>query len=565
MIGKLLTLYLFVTSITWQTKGQSVPVGTAVLEESLQQAQLLGELDPNISFTIRPLIPDSTFYGKNFNSLFNPNSQERVYKTKSNWFTNNQGLFRLLPFRWDQQYNTHHPYSLNDGAMIPAKGYETMVSGGIFAKFRFLSLQLRPEYVYTRNTDFQGFYKSQSDEVWAGYADIYNYIDLPEKFGNSAYSRLFWGQSCIRISALSFSLGLSSESIWWGPGNRNSMMMSNAAPGFEHLTFNTTKPVKTFMGSFEGQLICGNLENSGILPPDTSRTFKGKKLYLPKRDAQRYINGIILTWQPKWTPGLFLGLTRTFIAYKRDMGKRFSDYLPVITPFTKKANYGEGDSPYANDQRLSLFGRWFLPEEHAEIYGEIYREDHAFDLRDAFIQTYHSLTYQFGLKKIVPFSPENKQFLQVNFELTHLALTTTNPERPEYSIYLHNAGIPQGYTHMGQMLGAAIGPGSNMATLSVTYVKSLKTIGIQLERYVHDNDFQVAVIKDARAKWLDFTTSVTGTYDYQRFLFSARFDLIRSYNYQYLYQPIVSDPPSPRDPGRDIWNLQGKLSVSYNF
>ena len=52
--------------------------------------------------------------------------------------------------------------------------------------------------------------------------------------------------------------------MWWGPGTRNSLIMSNNAPGFLHFTLNTKKPIETFIGSFEGQIISGKLEGSGF-------------------------------------------------------------------------------------------------------------------------------------------------------------------------------------------------------------------------------------------------------------------------------------------------------------
>ena len=59
------------------------------------------------------------------------------------------------------------------------------------------------------------------------------------------------------------------KTLWWGPSIRNSIMMSNHAQGFKHITFNTIKPIKTFFGAFEFQIITGRLKNSGFTPPRT--------------------------------------------------------------------------------------------------------------------------------------------------------------------------------------------------------------------------------------------------------------------------------------------------------
>jgi len=552
---------------------QSMPVGTAILENAYRNAQLLGKIDSTISFTVRPIYPAISLRQKEAFNPFNSKGEHQDRHQNGNFiFGKNKGLVQLLPITWQQQFNTHHPYSLNDGAMIPARGYQTMFSAGVFAKYGPLSIQLQPEYVYAQNRDYQGFYKEQSDQLWAEYYGIYNNIDLPEKFGNGSYDRLSWGQSSIRFTIGPISLGLSNENLWWGPGMQNSFMMSNSAPGFKHLTLNTVKPLKTFLGSFEGQIICGRLENSGFAPPDTNRTFNEVKLYQPKRNDWRYMNGVVFSYHPKWIPGLFLGASRTFISYHKDMGNRIKDYLPIITPLAKKTNYGEGESPYPNDQRASIFIRWLWQKENAELYWELGREDHSFNMRDYIVEPDHARAYVFGFRKLFPMHTNKDQYIQFNLEVTQMAQSGTNPERPEGLNYLHYAGIPHGYTNEGQLLGAGIDPGSNMQILGLSWVKSLKKIGLQIERLVHSNTFTPNVwnspsilIKDTRSYWVDFTTAAIGEWDYKKFLVSFQFEITRSYNYQYLYRPISGTTPTYWDPGRDVYNYQARLGLSYRL
>ena len=79
--------------------------------------------------------------------------------------------------------------------------------------------------------------------IWA---QRYNYgiiVDMPERFGEKSISKTLIGQSSIKLNFKGLSLGVSNENIWWGPSIRNSIMMSNHARGFKHITFNTTKPI----------------------------------------------------------------------------------------------------------------------------------------------------------------------------------------------------------------------------------------------------------------------------------------------------------------------------------
>ena len=562
---QLIIVFFAVLFIPAKMAAQSIPVGTLVLEDAFRRAQLLGQIDSLISFTSFPLFANSS---QKLNTSFEPHhlSANRLFaKSDIMYRSGKKGTVQLLPFTWQQQYNTHHPYSLNDGAMIPARGYQTMVSGGFYAQYGPLSIQIQPEYVFAENKDFQGFYKEHSDLMWEKYyGQVLNFIDLPEKFGNGSYRRLLWGQSSLRLTLGPFSAGISNENLWWGPGIRNSLVMSNTASGFKHMTLNTVRPVKTFIGSFELQIISGDLDNSGFDPPGTNRMYSDTMLYIPKRNDLRYINGMLVSYHPRWVPGLFVGVTRSFISYYKDMGNTFADYLPIITPITKKANYGNKESPYPQDQRASFFFRWLWKEEKAELYWEFGREDHAFNLRDFIVQPYHTSMYILGFRKLIPLIAHKDQYIQIKAELTQLAQIGTNTTRPTGSIYLYYAGISQGYTHRGQLLGAGIGPGSNMQVLSLNWVKSLKTFGIQVERYVHNNDFAIS-LSDTRTKWVDFTTAVIGEYDYKNLLFSFRFEMIRSYNYQYLYNPVTVENPTYWTPGRNIYDYQGKVGVSYRF
>ena len=63
---------------------------------------------------------------------------------------------------------------------------------------------------------------------------------MPERFGNVNHNKTTYGQSSIRLNWKKLSLGISNENLWWGPSIRNSIMMSNHAQGFKHITFNTT-------------------------------------------------------------------------------------------------------------------------------------------------------------------------------------------------------------------------------------------------------------------------------------------------------------------------------------
>src|SRR5690606_6962306 len=130
------------------------------------------------------------------------------------------------------------------------------------------------------------------------------------------------------------------------------------AQGFPHLTLNTTKPAKTFIGNFETQLIIGQLKNSGYDPSQFPTL--NAEYFKPFSGEWRYLNALMLSYNPKWIPGLFVGFTRTFQQYRGTKGDGILDYLPVLLGVTKDA-YGFDRDADGQDQQISVFGRYIIP------------------------------------------------------------------------------------------------------------------------------------------------------------------------------------------------------------
>ncbi|HLO80308.1 MAG TPA: capsule assembly Wzi family protein, partial [Chitinophagaceae bacterium] len=537
---------------------QSLPLGTPVLEDLYRIMQLKGERDSSTSFLIRPL-----HAGENneFDSLYYPYGLQ--YKRSSGsrgHFLKDKGAFYALPLTINQQYNTHHPYGWNDGAMIPAKGYQALFSAGIYASVGWLSVQLRPEFVFAENRDFAGFPTEHTDSVWKQYYGFLNSIDNPEQFGKGAYTKFFPGQSSVRLNYKKLSLGYSTENLWWGPGIRNSLVMSNNAPGFGHFTFNTTAPVKTFVGHLEWQLIAGTLKNSGILPPDTSRTFEGTPLYVPKNNSDRYINALVLTWQPKWVKGLFLGFSRSFYQYSDNVPKNLYGYLPVFSSLFKGGQ--KDDASIGRDQMLSLFFRWVLQKEQAEVYAEFGRNDHSQNATDLALEPEHSRAYIFGFRKLIK-NAKNRD-VELMMEFSNLQAPSTSQLRDLQPWYVHYQ-TRHGYTNRGQVLGAGIGPGGNSQTIGISWIRDIRRFGVFLERVTRNNDFYYQAFGPMRnydSHWVDLSLNATKSWQYKQLLLKADLSFIRSLNYQWRYE---ENPATLLNGKKNVNNMHAGFSVSYIF
>lgn len=510
--------------------GQTLPVSLAELEDGYRRAQLLGQLDSNISFTIRPLT-NAALKQSNIYALGDTAGQQRSLVR----FANGDGVLQWMPAVVGVQYNSTFPTGRNDGPVIPAVGPQTYLSAGAYVSYKFLSVQLRPEFVWAANQDFTGFNSDQRYHWQQWYRLRGNSIDLPERFGTRGYTKLLPGQSHVRVNFDPVSLGLSTENLWWGPGIHNSLMMSNNAPGFAHVTLNTTRPIRTYIGDFEGQIIGGRLEASGYLPhynPD--RQDFHNSFYREKPDDWRYLSAIALTYQPKWIPGLSLGATRAFTMYRSGMRTGLSDWLAFANSGSaaKDEYLIDPDNRRARDQLVSVFARWVIPSAHAEAYVEYGRNDHAWDMRDFFVQLEHSRAYIIGFRKLVPLNRPN-EWLNIGIEVTQLEDGKPTIYRPAGTWYRHS-GVKHGYTHRGQIIGSGINLGGNLQVLQVSWFRGLKQLGFQFEREVHNNDlYYLMRTADMRRSWVDLSGNAYATWDYGNFVFNAKMRLTRALNYQY--------------------------------
>lgn len=564
MLVKEKKLFLFVLfcGLSFNGIAQTIGVGTPVLEDYYRRLQLMGKLDSSISFSIRPLSAEALKQ----DNIYDPDGSlalESLLKQAGPIrFANGKGVFQILPFSWQQQFNSHHPYGWNDGAMIPAKGYQTLLSGGFIAKFGPLSIQLKPEFVYAQNASFESFGANLSIAELGSYYSNYNLIDNPERFGNQSYSKFSWGQSSIRLTFGPASLGLSNENLWWGPGVRNSLMMSNNAAGFKHLTLNTVKPVKTYIGSFEAQIIGARLEESGYAP-----LLEQNSLWSRPRSEWRYLAGLNLNYQPKWVPGLFLGFTRTFMSYGNDLDG-LADYIPFFIPFQKtEIGNGAGDDGSARDQRTSLYARWLFTKAKAEIYFEYGLNDNSYDFRDFIGSPDHSRSYLFGLRKLVPIKGKTDEFIQVNAEVTQMSQTIDGLLLRGAGSFYYHGEVRQGYTNNGEVLGAGSGTGGNLQSIDVSWVKGLKKLGLMFERLEHNRDFYdsagFANAKGGSRSWVDFAFAAQGEWNYKNLLFNAKLQGIKSLNYQWRQKDFTDT--QYYIPHNDVFNFHGELGIAFRF
>lgn len=380
-----------------------------------------------------------------------------------------------LRVRWiapqvDVIHNTAFPYSVNDGPLWAGKGLTTAVQGGVALRYGPLSLTLAPVAFRAENARFPLAESARpgadpfEDPMGVG-------IDLPQRFGDDAYTRLDPGQSTIRLDFPAVTLGASTANQQWGPGATHPLLLGNNAPGFTHLFLGTGKPLGIGIGSLHARALAGQLEESD---------------YSPAADtlSRRLMSGVVVVFVPRGLPTLELGGARLIQSgrFRRAIRQHFSEMLGGLF----KSSAADPDDALEQgrlDQRASFFGRWVAPGNGLEFYGEYAREDHNWDLRDFLMEPDHTAGYMVGVRKAWELG--DTRMLTFRGEAVNTQSSHLRPIRNQ-GIFYAGSGVPQGHTNGGQVLGsvAAFG-GSGLVAASDFYHPGGRWSASYTRTYLH--------------------------------------------------------------------------------
>lgn len=580
---RILSLFVLVMLFSIKGNAQVIPMGFAFFQDELRRCQLKGQVDSNVSYLIQPVHPNRAFGVKstwNKDEVLTP--YDTAKRTKYTKWANKWLHAELLPFEMKFRYNHHHPYGWNDGAMIPSKGRQLYVSSGLFisGKYKFLGIeaQWKPELVQAQNLEFLNPpFRSRS-------------IDFPERMGQDPYRQSFRGQSYVHVHAGPISIGYGTENVTWGAGRNNNIILSNNAPGFGHFTLHTNKPIKiSALGTFEGQMLGGKLRPSGFKYP--LRYTAGEWPPIAgdvvvdslAPEFYSYFTGTKGVYQPKWLPGLFLGASR--IVQIGGEPTSYRSYFENLYLGAKGEQTGGGpDSGYINrNQLVSISFRYLMPKAKFELYGEVGREDWAWDFEDFMTRPANTTAWMLGFRKLQAI-PNQKAILEFSAEVTKIQAPMHNYGNGSsftsgvYSFYMAGGGgsKSKGWTNRGQVLGAGIGPGSNMTTVGIKKIEGFNTIGLSIERVAYNQDLFYSsldylqlspnnpLLKDFSKHFVDWGFIFNYQRKYGHLLLGYNVHLLRTYNFNWYYDPD-GKPGDFRFPGINVWSLNLNLSAVYLF
>jgi hypothetical protein len=341
-------------------------------------------------------------------------------------------------------FNTAAPYGQNDGALWQGRGFNASFTAGLRFKGYGVEATIKPQVAFSQNAAFEimhSDYDSEYGYFW-GKSGKYG-ADAPQRFGDSPFFAFDFGDSEIRYSWKTLTVGFGTQSIWLGPSYLNSILHSNNAPSYPHLDIGlrrqrvTIPGINWYMGDAEFRVWTGYLSESDYY--DTN----------PDNDHTMF-HGLTMAYSPSFLPGFTIAANRVcLVAWEWE---NFNKIIPLFE------NTNE-------DQKMSIAISWLFPTANLEVYGEMGIDDFTGGgIWQLVRYPFHTAVYTTGLKKVLDIAPEKKIYGEIICELSWFEKSHSN-QAANYNFYFHHITF-HGYTNRGQWLGSGIGAGGNSQYLA---------------------------------------------------------------------------------------------------
>ena len=401
--------------------------------------------------------------------------------------------------------------------------------------WRRLTVTLVPEVMHSANRPFE--VRSAAVAGWSSMASPWRTTeapaDLPVRFGDQPLTAVLTGQSSVSLRLPSITVSMTSGNLWWGPGIRNALVLGDNAPGIPRLSLRSTTPWSTTIGRIEGDWFAGGLTESRYFDEDPSNDLRG-------------ISGLAITLAPRGVSGLTVGAGRLIISSVRNAGAIAGHTLDAVTTWNGGAT---------RDQMTTAFFRWVRPTSGVEVWGEVARQQLPDTPREALTAPNADMGWTAGAQWALP---RPAGVLRIQTEFSDLAQSRVWTDRPPRD-WGTGRRIPQGFTHRGQLLGPATGPGSTHGWIALDRMRDAWSVGAFAARTRWENDayyrtgilsffaHDVSLIGGIRGEWRTAGTDL-----------DMRLGWERRFNYQFENGTIT-----PNNRGQRTYdNLRWSLSIT---
>jgi hypothetical protein len=483
-----------------------IPVGYTNFDDNIRDLQLLGKLEAQQSLTIRPYMLTPKFGYDSLLAMIDPELENNGHLVETKYLD-----IQLLPINFLQKNNSHHPYGWNDGPLSFSKGYQFAGSGGFYMRLGNIHLTLMPE-----------FFKTASDTYETG-----SWGQL-----TPSLSKLTLGQSSLRMDLGPLSVGVSTQNLWLGPGIYSSLLMSNNAPGFNHFSVQTNRPLITPLGSFQLNVI------GGTLTYNKGQGFENANLKLyGNTDHTNYLSLLSVSYSPVFFKNFYLTANRAFtLPTQVKPSSKLKDYYLIALKPLFRNEYQDNALPI--DQVLSGSAKYVFPKANAEVYFEYGWNDGSSNARDLILDMSHSAASIYGLKKIQYLN--EKTYLNFEAEATQMSQRPSYLQRNAGNWYVHSNG---GYINENQILGAGSGWGNDVQTFALSINKGWNKYGIKFQHIAHDpmGVTNILAYDGGAPYWDDYAYGIQLKQKYKHFLFNLNMEWVNSKNYLWQNNNKVSN------------------------
>lgn len=439
----------------------------------------------------------------------------------------------VLPARLETVWNSQFPSGGNDGLLSAGRGFSTQARVGVAGRWGVVSAALAPEVAWQQNRWFETVPTGKGGNLvfqdpWYG-----DGLDVPQRFGAGPYARAGLGQSYLRVDAFGAAAGVSTENLWLGPGLRDAILLSDNAPGFPHLFLGTSRPVDVGIGSLEVLALWGRLERSRYV----------------SAGGHPWFSALALAYQPRWVPGLYLGAARAVV--EPWAGLRGNHLLS----FASGSLNGRvpGDNRPDNNQVVTGWFRWVMPEAGFELYGEWARDDWAASVEALLRDPGRTQGWVWGFQKLLPAGART-----VRVQVEAVRLHDIRPPGSAAGLpvwYTHAEGVD--YTNAGQLLGAAAGPGGDAQSLAVDVLTSGGRIGGFLGRAARHEEIYWTTIDPQPGRSSDHDVEVMAGVRQVLFVGGAEVSLELSAAYRW-NRDFLRNEPNVRGAVQLAWPVGGE-------
>jgi hypothetical protein len=452
--------------------------------------------------------------------------------------------------------NTAAPYGQNDGVLWQGRGFNALFKSGVRFESYGVELTLLPHLAFSQNVGFDYIQPVYSGEHYAGKADAYGYygvpsVDAPQRFGNKPFFDWDFGDSEVRYTWKTLTVGFGTQPIWLGPARLNPIIHSNNAPSYPKLDIGLRRQSMTIprlgwhIGDIEFRAWWGYLSESEYFDNNNS-------------NDHNLITGVAIAYSfPSILRGLTIGFNRIMLSKWDTM-----NYGAVFTLLVPTVHTSQGFGTDEDDQRASVIIDYLLPVAGINVFLEWGRNDYSPNIDYVIRYPFHTEGYTAGVKKSLSITDSLKG--EITLEITKLECSQDYDRViPWYATFYGHHIITQGHTNRGQWLGAGMGTGGNSQYLGfkLYFPKGYGNIFIQRMNpdldytwYIDSKRYEdVHIAERSIRAFLDF--GISGLY-----FFLPNLSVLGTFVFRDEHNPLNDETKS-----RHRYNVHINAAIKYSF